>query len=390
MKVLVTDGEYLHALGIVRFLGINDIDVHVISHTKRSISFYSKFCKKKIIFPSTANNEELYLSFLEKVIKREQYHLLIPVGFQTTKLVSKNKNSLEKYINLEVASYETIKRAMDKSKTYELAKNLNIPFPETIYPQTYKEIEELSSKLSYPVVIKGLYEAGKQVIAYPNNKEEFISDYFALCKENNFSEGSLPMVQEYIGKGGNECLAALYQNGKAKRLIVYKAIRCFPIKGGSSSCAVTFYDKEIIEMGSKLLDELKWHGVADVEFKRDRKNGKLQLMEINPKFYATVEVAMRAGINFPYYLCQMAKGENLKFSNDYEKNLIYHYPFSKELIHLKENPSSIFRILLDTINPKVKSNFWVKDIKPNIFELIITIASFLPLKIKQFIKHWFK
>jgi len=112
-------------------------------------------------------------------------------------------------------------------------------------------------------------------------------------------------------------------------------------------------------------------------------------MEINPKFYATVEVAMKAGMNFPYYLCQMASGVDLEFSDDYQKNLIYHYPYSKELIHLKEKPGSIFRIIIDTVNPEVKSNIWLSDFKANLFELFSTIASFFPKKIKQLLKRLF-
>ena len=390
MKVLITDGEYPHTLGIIRSLGVKKIEVNVVSTKKRCISFYSKFSKKKIISPVSPYFEKGYIEFIKKVLKEEKYDVLIPVGFQTTKIISKNRNKLEKFVKLEVADYETINLAMDKSKTYELAKKLGISYPKTIYPQTFKEVENLSYYLDFPVVIKGLYEAGKQVISYPNNRDEFITDYHILCEENGFKEGSLPMVQEYIGKGGNECLAALYQNGKVKRFVVYKAIRCFPIKGGASSCATTFYDKEIVEKGTKLLNALNWHGVADVEFKRDKKNGKLKLMEINPKFYATVEVAIRAGMNFPYYLCQMAAGNDLEFSNYYERNLIYNYPFSKELIHLKENPSSIFHFIIDTVNQKVKSNIWLIDFKANIFELATTIASFLPKKTKQLLKYYLK
>lgn len=386
MKALVTDGGYLHTVGIVRYLGLKGVDVHVLGSFKWNNAFFSKYCKKEILTPDPIYDENAYIEFLEQIIKNEYYNILMPVGFQTTKIIAKNRDRLEKYVKVELAPYEAIERAMDKSKTYEIAERLGIPFPQTIYPKTFEEVERLSNNLDYPVVIKGLFEAGKQVIAHPRNREEFLTQYFKLCEENNFTEGTLPMIQEFIGKGGNECLAALYQEGKAKRIVVYKAIRCFPIKGGASSCATTFYDDEIVEKGTKLLNELNWHGVADVEFKRDRRSGELKLMEVNPKFYATVEVAMRAGMNFPYYLCQMARGEYLRFSDDYNRNLIYNYPFSKELIHLKEKPISIFRIIIATLNPKVKSNVWLTDFKPNVFELLFQLLLFLPKGIKRFIK----
>lgn len=390
MKVLITDGEYLHALGIIRYLGIKNIEVHVISFTSPNIGFCSKFCKKRIISPVSPYLEKDYISFVERILNKERYDVLIPVGFQTTKIFAKYRSQIQNLVGLELASYDSIIKAMDKSQTNELAEKLGILYPKTIYPEKFNEIEDLSHQLDYPVVIKGRYEAGKQVISHPRNSKEFILNYYELCKENNFKEGSLPMVQENIGEGGNECLAALYQKGKPKRLLVYKARRCFPIKGGSSSSAITFYDEEIIEKGKKLLDALKWHGMADVEFKRDRTSNELKLMEINPKLYATVEVAMRAGMNFPYYLCQMAKGQELEFSDDYVRNLVYQYPFSKEIFHLKEKPVSFLHVLFDFFNPNIKSNIWIRDIKSNLFELFSSLASLLPKKIKNIFRDLIK
>ena len=389
MKVIVTDGDYLHTLGIVRYLGIKGVEVHVLGSVKWMRASYSKYCRKRFIGPSPVEDEKGFLDYLENLFRSESYDLLMPVGFKSTGLIAQNRERFQPYVRVEIASYQAICTAMNKKNMYKIAEKLKIPYPRTIYPKTFEEAKDISGSIDYPVVIKGLFEAGKQVIAYPKNQEEFLSYYEKLCRENDFKEGTLPMVQEYIGPGGNECLAALYQRGEIKRFAVYKALRCFPVKGGASSCAATFYNDEIFNYGKKLLDEIQWHGVADVEFKRDKRSGQLKLMEVNPKFYATVEVAMRAGQNFPYYLCQMARGEELEFSDQYKRNLVYHYPLSKELIHFKEKPGSIFPIILDSLNPRVKSNVWLKDLIPNIIELTIQVLSFLPEKLKKFLKKMF-
>lgn len=136
----------------------------------------------------------------------------------------------------------------------------------------------------------------------------------------------------------------------------------------------------------KLLNSLNWHGVAEVEFKWDEKNKEFKLIEINPKFWASVEAALRAGVNFGYYLCEMAKGKELEYSEEYNRNLKFHFP-SRELQHIKEKPSSIPEVILDTLNPKVKSNIWLSDFKPNFVELSYASASLLlPKKIRSRLK----
>ncbi len=101
-----------------------------------------------------------------------------------------------------------------------------------------------------------------------------------------------------------------------------------------------------------LLNKLNWHGVANLEFKLDKRDNLFKLREINPKFWTSTEMSLKAGANFPYLLCQVAQGEELEYSEKYDRNLRFHFPFSCELKHAKEKPSSIPKIILDCFNPK--------------------------------------
>ena len=58
------------------------------------------------------------------------------------------------------------------------------------------------------------------------------------------------------------------------------------------------FEEKLFNYGTKILDKLKWHGVAMVEFKQNLSNGEFYLMEINPKFWASHDLAIEAGINF--------------------------------------------------------------------------------------------
>jgi hypothetical protein len=120
-----------------------------------------------------------------------------------------------------------------------------------------------------------------------------------------------------------------------------------------------------------MLDALKWHGIAMVEFRQDSRDGEYKLMEINPKFWGSLDLALAAGADFPADLCRIAVGETLQFTDEYDRNLRFQWPFSGhgDLFHLWTRPRSIFQVALDFINPRVKSNVWLRDFGPNLNEL---------------------
>lgn len=93
VKVLITDGGYKHTLAAVRSLGEKRIDVIVASDHKKSISFYSKYCKRHYLY-SNQKNELEFISDILKIIKKENCDVLLPIGYKSCKVVSKYKQIL--------------------------------------------------------------------------------------------------------------------------------------------------------------------------------------------------------------------------------------------------------------------------------------------------------
>jgi predicted ATP-grasp superfamily ATP-dependent carboligase len=77
----------------------------------------------------------------------------------------------------------------------------------------------------------------------------------------------------------------------------------------STLCESTSVDPEALEYGTRLLSHLGWHGVAMVEFKRDDRDGALRLMEINARFWGSLQLAIDAGVDFPGILVDIAMGQ---------------------------------------------------------------------------------
>ena len=67
----------------------------------------------------------------------------------------------------------------------------------------------------------------------------------------------------------------------------------------------------ILANGKKILDELKWEGVAMVEFKKDNSTGMYNLMEINAKFWGSLDLALVCGADFPGLMIDSALGKEI-------------------------------------------------------------------------------
>jgi predicted ATP-grasp superfamily ATP-dependent carboligase len=252
----------------------------------------------------------------------------------------------------------------------ELAKSVSIPAPCSFVPASLNELQQFSNDLDFPVVVKPQRETAGYSVKYVEDKRVLAELYGRIFSNGLRTPEDIPLTQEYVP--GYGCgLFATYQNGVCKRIFMHRRIREYPASGGVSTCAESLYDSKLAEYGRRLLDALGWHGVAMVEFRHDTRDGEFKLMEVNPKFWGSLELALAAGADFPGDVCRLARGEDLQFTDAYERNLRFHWPISVsgELYHLWSRPQSFLDVVFDSVNPKVKSNLWFGDFGPHYKEL---------------------
>jgi predicted ATP-grasp superfamily ATP-dependent carboligase len=73
----------------------------------------------------------------------------------------------------------------------------------------------------------------------------------------------------------------------------------------------------VAEYGRRILDHLKWIGLAMVEFKVDHHTGVPVLMEINPRPWGSMPLAIRAGVEFPWLTYVLARDGAVPAQHDY-------------------------------------------------------------------------
>jgi len=278
--------------------------------------------------------------------------------------------------------------ALDKGQTIRLAERLGLPIPKTWFPEEFDSVERLAEEVTYPCVVKprqsrywtseGQLASGGPVI--------FCSGYRDLVKAVKRSNSTRFLVQEFV-QGEGRGIYLLTEHGKSRLMFAHRRVREGDPRGSGASCAEsTPVDPVLGEISQALLREVKWHGVAMVEFKV---GDKPYIMEINGRFWNSLPLSVQAGCDFPWHLFRMFTGQPFSESPGYEVGLRSR-SLSGDLLHLLHvlrgrpqgwtgpyptRSSALFGVARGVL-PDIRSyTFELDDPIPGLMELYCWIAS---------------
>jgi predicted ATP-grasp superfamily ATP-dependent carboligase len=334
VRVLVTDADYKLTLGAIRSLGRRGATVVALAATPRALGFRSRYAEERLVGPPPTNREA-YVDFVAEAAR--DVDAILPIGQDTTRSLSQHRDRLPAPAPL--APPEATAVADSKARTIELARKLGIPTP--------------ADATSFPAVAKNPTGSGQ--VRYVDSADEV-------------PEGWL--TQEYV-RGEGRGLFALFDRGEERAVFMHRRLREFPVTGGASTAAESIDDPELRELGLRLLRELGWHGVAMVEFKR-RPNGEYVLMEINPKFWGSLDLAIAAGVDFPWLAVQLALGRDVRPVDSYRVGVRFQWVFS-DLLHVAARPRNVGAYLRDLA--RAEHDVAAADLRPAAFEAALVAAA---------------
>lgn len=350
----------------MRTLGKEKYQIDIASNFKKSFTLcsYSKYCKKTHFIKVDIDDTDSYAMELLNIIKNEKYDVLLPVGLKSYLAASKYKEKFQELTKTVVPDWEKMQITFNKDKTMSFSKDIGIPIPETKVLYTDDDINEVET---YPLVIKSSDDSGNY-IKYCNNKSELINNFKKLRR---ISKTNI-IAQEYI-RGFGCGFYGVYNNGNLIAHFLHKRIKEYPVTGGPSAVAESYFDDKLYNYGKKLCDALKWHGPIMAEFKYDIKNDEYKLIEINPKLWGSLDLTIEAGVNVPEILVNLALNKKIDIINKY-KSIRYRWVFPDEIKALVSEFSIIG--LKDFIRKyeNTKSNLNLDDPLPTIIQIGHTLV----------------
>jgi predicted ATP-grasp superfamily ATP-dependent carboligase len=350
----------------VRSLGAAGADVTLASDRLLGGACYSRFVRRRVVYApangARGTDVAVIAEALEAELLRSRYDVLLPMNDYTMLAAAGHAEILARHAALAVPEPESLRLARDKLETLRLAARLGIDTPETHCVRNADELRAVAGHLAYPCVMKPRRGAGAVGLEIATSPEGL----FAACMARDVSRSDAVydfgdvLVQAHApGEIHDVCL--LMRHGEPRAVLSQRRLLTYPRRGGVGIYVETTHEPELIERALVLLRELRWHGPGQVEFKVDPSDGKVRLMEINGRFWGTVDAAVAAGIDFPLLACRLAIDGDVEPAGGYTVGLRYRWPVAFGLLAALESPEP-WATLRSLITP-ARGSRW--DLRPS-------------------------
>lgn len=232
---------------------------------------------------------------LLKICSREKIDWIIPTTDADIYNFAKNKEYYEKAgIKILTSNLRSIEICNDKKRFFEYFARTKISVPKS-----YFSLEEAkNNSLKYPLIVKPLQGFGtKHTYVLKNEKElNFFYDYV---------DG--PFLQEYIVGKEYTIDALLDLKGQPISVVPRERIHT---RAGVSDVGITTDDQDLIDFGLEVATSLKFIGPINIQcILQD--DGKLDLIEINPRFSGGISLTLASGAEFAKWTLKMIEGKNV-------------------------------------------------------------------------------
>jgi predicted ATP-grasp superfamily ATP-dependent carboligase len=291
--VLIPDGESEHALWVVRSLAASKhVKIYILSNQRWTPVRFSRHCCRYEFRP-TGTDHKARLEALADIAQQVHIDVILPVSVEGMLFAAMECEALSKLAALPpLPGVEALNTAGDKWLLNQFAGPLGVPVPEAVLVTSDPALEQRLSTLEYPVLLK------------PTMLSDGLRRFLESQGERLFNGNYL--VQTYV-PGDDVGLSVLCRDGAILAFTMQRGIISEAHRFGPLMAMEFIYDEDVLETGRRLFSALRWNGVAHVDFRYDRRDGRAKIVEVNPRYWGSLLGSLVAGVNFPYLACLAAQ-----------------------------------------------------------------------------------
>ena len=295
--------------------------VCLLYKSKHNYADDSKYVDVKVQTYAPYDNK--YLETVKRIIQEQKIDAVIPMSDFSSQFLSRNMYVLNPIVKYVLPEIDVFERGYDKNSLMALCAKNGYPHPQTINDVTSLEELDLDA-LKYPLLIKPNHTCGGRGMTLVRNSEELKAKFESVYQQYGDCH-----LQEYIPQGGAQVEVQLYINKQQELVdssVIYK-YRWYPENGGSSCCATSVKNDEIVDICYRLLKDIGWVGFADFDTIENPRTGELLIMELNPRVPACVKAVVVSGIDWPNIILNEYIGHPQKKAEVKQGVLLKHLGF---------------------------------------------------------------
>jgi len=287
LPAIVVDVGFVNGLSAIRSLGRAGVRVYAVDHRTSALGFRSRYATP-VFAPSPLLDED---GFVAKV-RDLGPGVVFCTHDEGLRAIARHRDELE----LRCPFPRDLERIQRKRVQLDAARDT----PDTRFPGRAAEAVAAAHELGYPVLVKPSepvgfrQQYGRQAVICERDGE--VENAYAQMEQWE------PMVQDLIPGGDDELYtlgAYLDESLEPLGLFCGRKLRQTPPGIGTARLGEAVWVQEVVDSGVELMRNLGCNGLAQVEFKRDPRDGRFKLMEINPRLWQWHSLAIACGVDLP-------------------------------------------------------------------------------------------
>jgi len=306
-------GGSIRGLAIARSLGRRGVPVWVATRNDRLATF-SRYTRRTL--PWIRGSEEEQAAYLLGLARKHDLAgwALFPTEDESAAFLARFRGELAARFHVTTPDWDVLRWAYDKRLTYQLAAKESTDHPWTLCQATEADLEAIEAP--FPVVLKPAIKAHANrftvdKVWLAESRDRLLARY---REARTLMPRDLILVQEMIPGGGEAqfSFTALCLEGRTVASLTARRTRQYPIDFRHGSSFVETVEVPEIEGPARgILAAIHYTGLAEMEFKYDRRDGRYKLLDFNPRVWTWVSLCDRAGVDYPYLLWRMMLGDRV-------------------------------------------------------------------------------
>jgi D-aspartate ligase len=293
LPAAVVDVGWVNGLAAIRSLGRAGVRVLAVDHRPSALGFRSRYAEPFVCADAHADPTRFVAS-----IRALGEVVVFPTHDGQLNLIAQHLGDLQ--VHAPFPDWEILERVQSKREQLDRAAAAGVDVPETSYPRSVAEARAAAQEMGLPVLLKPEDHVG---FKYRFRRQSFrcetldeVGDAYARAEEFG------PMVQELI-PGGDDTLytvgSYLARDGRVLGVFSGRKLRQTPPLIGTCRVGEAVWVQDAVDAALRLLAAFEYVGLSQVEFKRDPRDGKFKLMEINPRLWQWHSLAAACGVDLP-------------------------------------------------------------------------------------------
>ncbi|MFL6448872.1 MAG: hypothetical protein ACJ746_14465 [Bryobacteraceae bacterium] len=385
----VVAGAYQTGVNLMRNLLRRGVNACAFDANPKQTGFSSRY-GKTYLCPNPDTHGEEWVSFMHNLARQiGRKPVLIPAADQFVSAIGAHIGELKDHFIFLPEAFAIQARLATKEQQYALAEANGLPTPRTRFIRSAAELNDFARTANFPCLIKPLHcrewermPAGhrllNQKLATAETPEELLARYESV------QQYTPELVVQEIIQGPDTAkfcyMACFSRTGKKLGGCLVRQLRTEPAHFGSATVVEPAVDAEAQSVSDHFLASVGYQGLCELELKRDSRDGRIRLIEINPRYSITTDSAPHAGVDtgWLHYLDLIGANVRPVEQNSYDfRHIVLRRDVSSIRTNMREGLLNWSGLIHSYRRPLHFFDFDLRDRKLSWLTVVEVVKSFL-------------